>query len=1375
MLNAEWNAKGREVNLHRHPAFFGSVEDVIGDCCGDCPAPVTIEEEEAAEQESKIYVSGKVSFMKDDCGRQAIGSFNPLSPEQYTDMAYVGNTQLLCQAIIDQDVHYVEQWLSQEGNDPSTRDHTGRCPLHLAVTSSTLEIVQCLIDHGARLVARLVDGKTALHLACLRGDPRMVAALLKKSEANEEEEANKTDAKRKLRLAAREKQNTEDSSIPSAQDATFEIIDEADADTDVDAMTEGSVVNIKKPGTDEDEKLDVQDDDSPDVYDVNVLTWDTPTSPLHLAVLNGHLDVVKCLVEDFGANVLLPVVLPSAYAGGTSAGVLLSLTLATRLPLDKAKEMTRLLFKLGASCAQADSTRKTALECCIASAPELLQTYLDADPTGAARALRHVSVQGSTYNVQPSGPMLAAISSQDDETALRLLSAGARADIPFEAYMKGVDKYANQSSFEDNVQQPVILAVEGEMPSLAAALVEQYGIDCNTMTNDSWRILHNAWGRSGNGQTLLDLVKNKVKQLREWKYEKPMRVAPHPLKDDSEYLSEYPIGSYQFWSATQQLESAKLSYKYEWEAHVREAQRIVNDEENGLEEKTAAIYDKLDQFRKLETLLEKRSAKTFKELHPDVEEREDVQQRGYNRYRPSPKEPFAVKFDFKTSLITSDEIRERYVRMFNSVWQGEIKIIKELTMLPWTNAKGEQCPPLRIHVFDNNHASPLSIAMLNGRVDVAKLIMRIAEAQYAPPEPQSARQYRIEDDSASDNDDNDNGNDSEDAEIRITSEVIDDQPTIEDIGMVSLFVKTGVKPETMIYWSNLGVHPYHASAPPMYDPGNLIEDALRRDENPRILPFLLDLSEETTTKIEGSLAADRFVAKGHIKMKRALMFAKPYMLAELIKRTAVGVSIDKLALDHKAKDTMEKSKYYQGLNVHGRKRRDWADAGRNSAGMDAPGPQTPPLLLAAYYGTLDHVEWFMSDAPLRCYTQFADRYQDDKRLQRLSQVPGGFEGMVKKFLNTRSQLAIHASIARHQTADSLEILKYLIKAMPDALEARSADGMTPLLLAYRAHNLEAVKILLEAGANQTARDKEGMNLLHHITATTSNFVSDLAHIRNLIETIDKRLIPGMCVQRCSRNPGSLTPLALLVTSHYDSNEIRVDMARLILEYSQGAELELLNGEGHTPLHVVARTDPTEIRHHHFKLAAVLVENNPALVAWENATGTSPLEMVQDKILARKCSNAESSGRPNKRARSFLYGRHAESLTEIAPQAFLKPTIDAKKELEDLEINLDCDQSVSSVQRVERLERLLRDVQVKLDAEGKGKRRLVTLNEASEVARRLAAVQRQRVERTERMVNAGEGEGGDGDEDEDVFAEQGSAADEVEQWLRDPCKCSGLIQ
>jgi hypothetical protein len=124
LLNAEWNKKDREVNLHRHPAFFGHAEDVIHDCCGFCPKPMTPEEHDVAEEESKIYVSGEISFIKDDPGRQAIGSFNPITDDDWTEMAYVGNTARLCQAIIDQDAEHVEDWLSQAGADPNCRDYS---------------------------------------------------------------------------------------------------------------------------------------------------------------------------------------------------------------------------------------------------------------------------------------------------------------------------------------------------------------------------------------------------------------------------------------------------------------------------------------------------------------------------------------------------------------------------------------------------------------------------------------------------------------------------------------------------------------------------------------------------------------------------------------------------------------------------------------------------------------------------------------------------------------------------------------------------------------------------------------------------------------------------------------------------------------------------------------------------------------------------------------------------------------------------------------------------------------------------------------------------------------------------------------------------
>ena len=41
------------------------------DCCGYCPVPVTEEEKEIAAEEEKVFVSGKISFMKDDPGRMA--------------------------------------------------------------------------------------------------------------------------------------------------------------------------------------------------------------------------------------------------------------------------------------------------------------------------------------------------------------------------------------------------------------------------------------------------------------------------------------------------------------------------------------------------------------------------------------------------------------------------------------------------------------------------------------------------------------------------------------------------------------------------------------------------------------------------------------------------------------------------------------------------------------------------------------------------------------------------------------------------------------------------------------------------------------------------------------------------------------------------------------------------------------------------------------------------------------------------------------------------------------------------------------------------------------------------------------------------------
>jgi hypothetical protein len=84
--------------------------------------------------------------------------------------------------------------------------------------------------------------------------------------------------------------------------------------------------------------------------------------------------------------------------------------------------------------------------------------------------------------------------------------------------------------------------------------------------------------------------------------------------------------------------------------------------------------------------------------------------------------------------------------------------------------------------------------------------------------------------------------------------------------------------------------------------------------------------------------------------------------------------------------------------------------------------------------------------------------------------------------------------------------------------------------------------------------------------------TDAKELRAMIELFDKKAVKDMMVERCTLHPGALTPMALWMANN-KSSYTKTDILAILAEYSTGEELEMINGEGDLPLHVVGAPFP----------------------------------------------------------------------------------------------------------------------------------------------------------------------------------------------------------
>lgn len=193
-------------------------------------------------------------------------------------------------------------------------------------------------------------------------------------------------------------------------------------------------------------------------------------------------------------------------------------------------------------------------------------------------------------------------------------------------------------------------------------------------------------------------------------------------------------------------------------------------------------------------------------------------------------------------------------------------------------------------------------------------------------------------------------------------------------------------------------------------------------------------------------------------------------------------------------------------------------------------------------------------------------------------------------------------------------MAYLVKTQPSLLDVKAADGVTPLQLAYRLGRLDAARVLVNAGADQTTKDQRRNNLLHAVLCDTP----DAKRLTPMLDLLDRGALVPMLKERNKLEQSGQTPLHQYCAgiSNYSGKQLNsaLRVIKLLIDISPETAkqaLKMLDGTGNTPLHtlIAKDSDSTIIR--------TLIDFDPSLLCCENAVGRTPAEVAHDRYLSSR--------------------------------------------------------------------------------------------------------------------------------------------------------------
>lgn len=193
-------------------------------------------------------------------------------------------------------------------------------------------------------------------------------------------------------------------------------------------------------------------------------------------------------------------------------------------------------------------------------------------------------------------------------------------------------------------------------------------------------------------------------------------------------------------------------------------------------------------------------------------------------------------------------------------------------------------------VSDPKGNNPFSLAFLRGHFDASKAILEIAQAQWAPTDESKTR-YKMT------GDDEDSCEDSEaesDDNPEIYEEIVDDQFTIDNIGQVSMQVKSDVLATNFLNWPPPTFTMRHGKIEESNGRESLLNFALRTNDMERF-KLLVDMDIHFTNQKPDSKdesESSRFYAFPEAQFQYAVKLGRIDMLTDVIKRTGAGIPLE---------------------------------------------------------------------------------------------------------------------------------------------------------------------------------------------------------------------------------------------------------------------------------------------------------------------------------------------------------------------------------------------------------------------------------------------------------------------------------------------------